>query len=51
MISHISSKYMLKRSIAGWGVFDYIMDNFRYLYKKADNMVWSNYTLFKNYYY
>ena len=51
MIAHISSKYMLKRSIAGWGVFDYIMDNFRYLYKKADNMVWSNFTLFKNYYY
>ena len=42
---------MLKRSIAGWGVFDYLMDNFRYLFRKADNMVWSNYTLFKNYYY
>lgn len=27
------------------------MDNFRYLFRKADNMVWSNYTLFKNYYY
>ena len=36
VMHHIASKYMLKRSIAGWGVFDYLMDNSIYNQKLSN---------------
>lgn len=51
VIRYISGKYLLKRSIAGWGLLDFITDVLRDMYKKSNNLVWTNWTLFKNYFY
>lgn len=51
LLRHLGSKYMLKRSVGGWGVFDYLQNILKQLYSKANSMVFSNWTIFKAYYY
>ena len=51
LLRHLGSKYMLKRSVGGWGVFDYLQNILKQLYSKANDMVFSNWTIFKAYYY
>lgn len=51
VIRYIAGKYLLKRSISGWGLLDFITDVLRDMYKKTNSLVWSNWTLFKNYFY
>jgi len=51
IIRYLTSKYLLKRSISGWGLFDYFHDTFSYMFTQANSLVWGNFTLFKNYFY
>ncbi len=51
IIRYLSGKYLLKRSISGWGVFDYMTDLLRDLYSKTNDLIWNNFTLFKNYFF
>ena len=51
LLRTLGSKYMLKRSVGGWGVFDYLQNILKQLYSKANDMVFSNWTIFKAYYY
>lgn len=50
-LKYVASKYMLKRSVSGWRVFDYLSSLFKHLFSKANKLVWGNWTLFKNYFY
>lgn len=50
-LKYVASKYMLKRSISGWRLFDYLSSLFKHLFSKSNKLVWGNWTLFKNYFY
>lgn len=50
-LRYIASKYMLKRSNKGWLVFDYTQNVLRHLFSKSNDLVFSNWTIFKSYFY
>ena len=47
----IGSKYMLKRSTGGWAIYQYVHDMMKMLYSKSNDLVYSNWTIFKAYFY
>ena len=47
----IGSTYMLKRSTGGWGIYSYTHDMIKMLFRKSNDQVFSNWTMFKAYYY
>ena len=51
VMQYLISKYRLKRSISRMNIFEFAIDLLRNMYKKANPLVWSNYTLMKNYFY
>lgn len=51
ILKYIGSKYMMKRSVSGWTIYDYTLNSLKDLFSEANNMVWGSWTLFKNYYY
>lgn len=51
LLRFIASKYMLKRSNKGWLVFDYTQNVLRHLFSRANDLVFSNWTVFKSYFY
>lgn len=50
-IRYLSSKYQLKRSIGGIGVFGYLHDIMIEFFSKPNNLVYRNFTLMKNFFY
>lgn len=51
LVLYMSNKYLLKKSVGGYGMVDVLSDFFRYMYSKTNNLVWSNFSLMKNYFY
>ncbi len=47
MIRYINSKYLLKRSTSGFGLFDYVRDLMGELFSKINSDVWMSWMLFK----
>ncbi len=47
MIRYINSKYQLKRSSSGFGLFDYVRDLMGELFSKINSEVWMSWSLFK----
>ena len=51
ILKRISGKYSLKRSTRGWNLFNYIINVIRGIFTDANSMVWSNWNVFKMYYF
>lgn len=47
----VGSKYLLKRSTGGWGIYTYTHDMIKLLFMKSNELVFSNWTIFKSFYY
>ena len=51
VLRQIAINYRLKRRTGGWGLYTYVFDVLRLLFSKSNDMVFSNWTIFKSYYY
>lgn len=51
VMKYIEGKYKLKRSTGGWSIYRYIIGSLKYMLSYSNDLVWGNYTLYKNYYY
>ncbi len=51
ILNFLTSKYLLKRSTGGWGMLDYIVDLVRTIYNQSNSLVWSNFNIFKQYFF
>ena len=47
MIRYINSKYLLKRSTGGFGLFDYVRDLMGEMFSQIDSQVWMSWSNFK----
>lgn len=50
-LRNVGFSYLLKRSTAGWQIYSYLSDMLKMLFQKSNDTVFSNWTLFKAYYY
>lgn len=51
ILKKISGKYMLKRSTGGWNLLNYIINVIRGVFSETNSIVWSNWNIFKMYYF
>lgn len=50
-INYLNSKYKLKKKIYGWRLLDYIEGILKNIFNDMNDFTWTNYSVYKQYFY